>query len=126
MYSDPLIFRPERFLGPNPETDPDFVFGFGRRVCAGQVLAQTSVYIFAAHLLALFDILPARGPDGELVEVKVEFDGQGSVACVYALRFQVHVRKNADADSGLRRIFHSSAKCVLRKPRRCSLPRLSQ
>lgn len=33
-YPDPRDFRPERYLGPNPEsnTDPkDFVFGFGRR-----------------------------------------------------------------------------------------------
>jgi cytochrome P450 len=92
IYSDPLIFRPERFLGSNPEPDPDFTFGFGRRVCPGQVLAQTSTYVLAAHLLALFDIIPAQGPDGEPIEVKAEFDGQGTVVYVYARRPLAHVR----------------------------------
>jgi cytochrome P450 len=32
VYSDPFAFKPERFLGPNPEQDPrDYAFGFGRR-----------------------------------------------------------------------------------------------
>lgn len=31
-YSDPTDFKPERFLGENPELDPrDAGFGFGRR-----------------------------------------------------------------------------------------------
>ena len=31
-YDDPLAFRPERFLGENPPTDPHvYAFGFGRR-----------------------------------------------------------------------------------------------
>jgi cytochrome P450 len=33
IYADPMIFNPDRFLGPNPEPDPmDIVFGFGRYV----------------------------------------------------------------------------------------------
>lgn len=32
VYHDPFTFKPERFLGPNPEPDPtQLVFGFGRR-----------------------------------------------------------------------------------------------
>lgn len=32
IYSDPFVFNPDRFLGPNPERDPkDFAFGYGRR-----------------------------------------------------------------------------------------------
>ena len=31
-YKDPLEFKPERFLGDDPETHPSAVcFGFGRR-----------------------------------------------------------------------------------------------
>lgn len=31
-YKDPLLFNPDRYMGPNPERDPaDFIFGFGRR-----------------------------------------------------------------------------------------------
>ena len=33
-YADPLEFKPERFLGEEPEPDPrETVFGFGRRIC---------------------------------------------------------------------------------------------
>lgn len=39
IYSDPMVFRPSRFLGSNPEPDPrQICFGFGRR----QVLVGTS------------------------------------------------------------------------------------
>ena len=33
VYSNPSQFRPERFMGENPELDPEFIFGFGRRKC---------------------------------------------------------------------------------------------
>jgi cytochrome P450 len=36
MYPDPLVFRPERFLGPSPQLNPrKLFFGFGRRRCPG-------------------------------------------------------------------------------------------
>jgi cytochrome P450 len=72
-YSDPFSFRPERFIGPDPEPDPTFVFGFGKRICPGRALAQNSMYMFAAHLLALFDVKRARGPDGQELEVKPQY-----------------------------------------------------
>jgi cytochrome P450 len=78
-YADPFEFRPERFLGSRPELDPDFTFGFGRRVCAGRALAETSIFLFAAHLLALCDVRRAQNPDGTAVEVKVEYENDGIV-----------------------------------------------
>ena len=33
VYHEPMEFKPERFLGPNPEPDPrNACFGFGRRL----------------------------------------------------------------------------------------------
>ncbi|KAF3191324.1 hypothetical protein TWF225_001465 [Orbilia oligospora] len=57
-YSEPHLFKPERFLGPGPvERDPyTFVFGFGRRICPGRRLADASVFIALAQSLAVFDI----------------------------------------------------------------------
>lgn len=43
VYPNPFQFRPERFLGAEPQMDPKkFVFGFGRRVCPGTSLLTLS------------------------------------------------------------------------------------
>ncbi|CAA7266287.1 unnamed protein product [Cyclocybe aegerita] len=57
VYSDPFSFRPERFLGPQPEQKPTYMcFGFGRRICPGRVLADASLFISCAMSLAVFEI----------------------------------------------------------------------
>lgn len=76
LYHDPLAFKPERFLevdGRKPETDPhSFVFGFGRRVCPGRILADTTVWLSVAKCLAGFKISkPVE--KGIEVDVKAEF-----------------------------------------------------
>jgi len=59
IYANPSTFNPDRFLGPNPEQDPrDFVFGFGRRVCPGKLLADASVYITTAMCAAALNVSP--------------------------------------------------------------------
>ncbi|KAJ3552902.1 hypothetical protein NM688_g3907 [Phlebia brevispora] len=62
-YSDPMAFKPERFLstkGKAPEPDPRaFVFGFGRRICPGLYLAEASIFITCAMSLATLDITTA-------------------------------------------------------------------
>ncbi|KAJ7624408.1 cytochrome P450 [Roridomyces roridus] len=60
VYSNPWTFDPERFIakeGKQPEMDPrDLMFGFGRRICPGRVLADASVWMTAAMSLAVFKI----------------------------------------------------------------------
>ncbi|KAJ3502046.1 hypothetical protein NLJ89_g9063 [Agrocybe chaxingu] len=57
VYSDPFNFKPERFLGPQPEQDPTVMcFGFGRRICPGRVLADASLFISCAMSLAVFEV----------------------------------------------------------------------
>ncbi|KAL0562774.1 hypothetical protein V5O48_019305 [Marasmius crinis-equi] len=60
VYKDPFTFNPDRFLatpGHEPEKDPrDLVFGFGRRICPGRVLADASVFISCASVLSCFEI----------------------------------------------------------------------
>lgn len=73
-YKDPMTFNPDRFMSPNPEPDVTSVFGFGRRICPGRYLADTSAYLTIAQSLALFNI--SRGVDkttGQAIENKVEF-----------------------------------------------------
>ncbi|TEB32646.1 cytochrome P450 [Coprinellus micaceus] len=69
VYPNPSEFIPERFLGPNPQPDPrQACFGFGRRICPGRVLADTSVFLGVASILAVFDISKAKDDNGNIIE----------------------------------------------------------
>ncbi|KAI1012337.1 hypothetical protein LB503_004750 [Fusarium chuoi] len=64
LYHDPMAFRPERFLGPEAETDPGrFVFGFGRRICPAQAMADKTLFLNMAQTLAVFDIRVKPGAE---------------------------------------------------------------
>ncbi|KAJ3570930.1 hypothetical protein NP233_g4088 [Leucocoprinus birnbaumii] len=69
IYQDPERFNPMRYNakseGGNEEPFPTFPFGFGRRICPGRYLADTSVWIAAATILSLFRIEKARDSDGK-------------------------------------------------------------
>ncbi|THV04288.1 cytochrome P450 [Dendrothele bispora CBS 962.96] len=68
-YHDPMKFNPERFLGPKPELDPtDLMFGFGRRICAGRHLAEISVFISCAMVLATFNVNKCYDANGNPLE----------------------------------------------------------
>ncbi|KAL9709236.1 hypothetical protein Ac2012v2_007590 [Leucoagaricus gongylophorus] len=72
IYSDPMVFRPSRFLGSNPEPDPrQICFGFGRRICPGRVMADASVFISCAMTLAVFNI-SKYVEDGRVIEPIVD------------------------------------------------------
>ncbi|CAL8068264.1 unnamed protein product [Orchesella dallaii] len=57
-WGDPLSFRPERFLDDemNINRNASFImsFGGGKRVCPGQILAESSMFMYFATLMRLF------------------------------------------------------------------------
>jgi len=64
IYPDPYSFKPERFLlngKLNPAVrDPDVAaFGYGRRICPGKNMANASLWITIASILATLDIKKA-------------------------------------------------------------------
>ncbi|EKM54589.1 uncharacterized protein PHACADRAFT_146690 [Phanerochaete carnosa HHB-10118-sp] len=66
VYDNPAEFRPERFLPPQSEPLPvNISFGWGRRMCPGRHLANASVWIVIASLLAAFEIVPAKDDKGQ-------------------------------------------------------------
>lgn len=67
LFPAPDLFKPERWLD-NPEL-PLSTFGFGRRVCAGQTVAQNSLLIVITRLLWAYEISHAYDDDGTRVEV---------------------------------------------------------
>ncbi|KAF9464219.1 cytochrome P450 [Collybia nuda] len=76
VYAEPLRFNPNRFL-PQPEGNgesfPITTFGFGRRVCPGRYLADASLWIAVASLLATVTIKKVLDIDGREITPEVVF-----------------------------------------------------
>ncbi|KAK1757145.1 cytochrome P450 1A2 [Echria macrotheca] len=85
VYAEPHRFWPERYLprgeGGNEEPLPVGNFGFGRRICIGRNLAENSLLIVLATMLATVDIGWPLGPDGkeQKFEPQWSFKGQATV-----------------------------------------------
>lgn len=86
-YPEPDLFKPERFLGSNPQPDPrKTVFGYGRRICPGGALAEQIMFIIISSTLATFDIKPRKG------EVYSISRTDGVIAQNNPFRVDIHAR----------------------------------
>ncbi|KAF7353851.1 O-methylsterigmatocystin oxidoreductase [Mycena venus] len=74
VYPDPFVFSPEKFMGSNPQPDPrECAFGFGRRICAGQNVAETTLWIQLALSLLTVNISKAVDENGKTIEPEIAF-----------------------------------------------------
>jgi cytochrome P450 len=77
-YPEPNQFKPERYLTPEGTLDPSVrdprtaCYGFGRRVCPGRFIADSTLFASIATLLATVDIVRVRDADGAEIVPEVE------------------------------------------------------
>jgi cytochrome P450 len=57
-YDDPLVFRPERFVGRRPDPNIWLPFGGGTRRCLGAAFAATEMRVVLAEILRRVDLVP--------------------------------------------------------------------
>ncbi|KAF8897011.1 cytochrome P450 [Mucidula mucida] len=74
VYGDDVEdFNPERFLNDDGMLNssiphPSAAFGFGRRICVGQDLAEDTIWMGIVSLLAVFNITKAFDEQGRVME----------------------------------------------------------
>ncbi|KAF8156552.1 cytochrome P450, partial [Crassisporium funariophilum] len=71
VYKNPRVFDPSRYLREEPH--PVGAFGYGRRLCPGRHLADSSLWIAIASILAAFNISPTLASDGTPIIPPEEF-----------------------------------------------------
>jgi hypothetical protein len=76
VYHEPMQFKPERYSEPyNEPPADDVIWGFGRRICAGRVFADASIYLTCVQSLAVFDVCKAMDEMRKEIEPKIELLG---------------------------------------------------
>lgn len=89
------MFNPDRFLGDSPEPEPaDYMFGFGRRVCSGKLLAESSVWLTIAKSLAAFTVEKALDTDGKVIETELRA-APGLISHPYPFKADIKPRSAA-------------------------------
>ncbi|KAH0578157.1 hypothetical protein H2248_004121 [Termitomyces sp. 'cryptogamus'] len=71
-YADPHSFNPSRFISSEGHVAErsiyDILFGFGRRICPGRVLADESLFVMVAMSLTVLEISKSVDKDGNIIE----------------------------------------------------------
>jgi cytochrome P450 len=92
VYHEAELFKPERYSEPYNEPLPtDVTFGFGRRICPGRYLADSSLYLTFVQVLAAFNIEKALDEHGQIIEPKHGFM-PGIICAVAQFRVRLTTR----------------------------------
>ncbi|KIK50476.1 hypothetical protein GYMLUDRAFT_987669 [Collybiopsis luxurians FD-317 M1] len=77
VYYEPDKFIPERYLesekGPFGSINDIYAFGFGRRVCAGRYVAENTVWLTIASVLATITLGRAKDENGNEIDIPEEY-----------------------------------------------------
>ncbi|KAI0066588.1 cytochrome P450 [Artomyces pyxidatus] len=101
VYPEPDLFNPERFLTPDGQSrdDPTLgaVFGFGKRICPGRHVAESTLFIVAASFLATYTIGKAKDAEGMEIPVGSEYTGIGLISYPEEFKCSI-VPRSAEAE----------------------------
>ncbi|KAJ7578020.1 cytochrome P450 [Mycena floridula] len=99
IYPEPFAFNPDRFmkdgkLNPDVLNPEAIIFGFGRRMCPGRYLANSSMWITVTTLMALFEIRKTLDQHGNEVEPSYKYAEELTITpvpfkCRFLPRFDV-------------------------------------
>jgi cytochrome P450 len=107
-FPNPDVFRPERFLNglerPYPNPRGSNPFGFGRRVCSGQPLAEQGLIFSLARLIWAFDMKPGLDANGR--EVNLDIFAYSHSENIRPLPFKARFAPRSDA---IRDLIHEEA-----------------
>ncbi len=104
VYLEPATFSPERFMAaPMPPDPRDFIFGFGRRICPGKLLADASVWLTIAKSLAALDIKGPAGEDLNMDRVPQFTPGVLSRPCSFRSQIRARTPEHAELIRALNR-----------------------
>ncbi|KAI0061752.1 cytochrome P450 [Artomyces pyxidatus] len=77
VYPSPETFMPERHLTADGAVKEDpllsAAFGFGRRMCPGRHLADSTLWIFVASVIASFQVDKAKDAEGQEIPLDVAY-----------------------------------------------------
>jgi cytochrome P450 len=77
-FDNPSDFIPERYLDADGNLDPSVPdsemagFGFGRRIYPGRHFGKDTIFLFAASILATFNIAQPKDEEGNRVSLDLE------------------------------------------------------
>ena len=109
VYPDPDRFNPERYLDPSYPTYREPLseyptikgyhgFGFGRRICPGQEVAEAELLVACAALASAFRLEKKRLPNGQYVSIN-DYDFTSTLittARPFEMEFIVRSEKHAE------------------------------
>ncbi|TFY79264.1 hypothetical protein EWM64_g4748 [Hericium alpestre] len=101
VYAEPDTFRPERFLTNEGRLNNDTsrtLFGFGRRNCPGQHLAEATIWITVVSILAVYTISKAKDKDGNEIPIEITVTDGG---ISYPGPFQISIKPRDAAAEAL-------------------------
>ncbi|KAK7679955.1 hypothetical protein QCA50_016901 [Cerrena zonata] len=73
IYPNPTDFNPERYMDHAEEDPKNIVFGFGRRQCPGNELADRSIFILVTSIAATMNITKVKDTSGAEITPSLDF-----------------------------------------------------